>query len=419
MQNQDCCKMAITVRTFVAMKTLCAVCLLFSLALFGCEQGSQEVPPQALGNQEAVVFDDLNIGFQPGIEAQSGEALADLQYLDAGRTVYRSIVLPRYEKAVKITLRVRLVSNGDPWDKYGSVFLIPKGSQPHIAAIDSREDSLPSGQESALPYGLNEEGFEPMVELMRFATPFGVGHWSDTLHYLRPIYVPKWENEVVWEQDVSHLAEALSDTVELGVFVDTWTDKGYRLTASLHYEESEGPMHRRTKTYSHSLVNTVKYLSRQHLFDGVAYAPITTRFELPDSAKNVRLLYVSTGHGGHGIGDEFVEKENIIKVDGTTVHAYTPWRDDCASFRRFNPTSGVWTEKVLWRGDSIDERIASSDYSRSGWCPGSDVDPVVIPLGDLKGGSHRLEISIPHAQPLDAEKNEMNHWLISALLVWE
>ena len=61
--------------------------------------------------------------------------------------------------------------------------------------------------------------------------------------------------------------------------------------------------------------------------------------------------------------------------------------------------------------------IASSDLSRSNWCPGSQVEPFCIPLGELAAGAHRLTISIPGAQPINGD--EMNHWLISSYLVWE
>lgn len=37
-----------------------------------------------------------------------------------------------------------------------------------------------------------------------------------------------------------------------------------------------------------------------------------------------------------------MEKRNIVSVDGKEVLNFIPWRDDCASFRRFNPATGVW-----------------------------------------------------------------------------
>ncbi len=148
-------------------------------------------------------------------------------------------------------------------------------------------------------------------------------------------------------------------------------------------------------------------------------------FDMPKAAKNVRLKYIVTGHGGHSGGDEFVEKRNIVSVDGKEVLNFIPWRDDCASFRRFNPATGVWLipRVAAYIGDKgyttkeIEEPLASSDLSRSNWCPGSDVMPEEAVIGDLPAGKHSFKVSIPEAQQVDG--NKLNHWLVSAYLVWE
>ena len=59
----------------------------------------------------------------------------------------------------------------------------------------------------------------------------------------------------------------------------------------------------------------------------------------------------------------------------------------------------------------------SSDLSRSNWCPGSDVMPEEAVIGDLSAGKHSFKVSIPEAQQVDG--NKLNHWLVSAYLVWE
>ena len=65
----------------------------------------------------------------------------------------------------------------------------------------------------------------------------------------------------------------------------------------------------------------------------------------------------------------------------------------------------------------IEEPLASSDLSRSNWCPGSDVMPEEAVIGDLPAGKHSFKVSIPEAQQVDG--NKLNHWLVSAYLVWE
>ena len=49
--------------------------------------------------------------------------------------------------------------------------------------------------------------------------------------------------------------------------------------------------------------------------------------------------------------------------------------------------------------------------------PGSDVPPEEINLQGIAPGSHTLTISIPESTPID--ENKLNHWLVSAYLVWE
>ena len=149
-------------------------------------------------------------------------------------------------------------------------------------------------------------------------------------------------------------------------------------------------------------------------------------FQLDQSLKNVQLKYITTGHGGHSGGDEFVETKNILSLDEQVVLDTIPWRNDCASFRRFNPSSGVWLiedsatyidwEARKYKVKLIEERQASSDLSRSNWCPGSKVEPFTVELGDLSVGTHQLTISIP-AQPINDD--ELNHWLVSAYLVYD
>ena len=46
-----------------------------------------------------------------------------------------------------------------------------------------------------------------------------------------------------------------------------------------------------------------------------------------------------------------------------------------------------------------------------------DVMPEEAVIGDLSAGKHSFKVSIPEAQQVDG--NKLNHWLVSAYLVWE
>ena len=119
----------------------------------------------------------------------------------------------------------------------------------------------------------------------------------------------------------------------------------------------------------------------------------------------------------HAGGDEFTEQEHHLILDGDTLRRWTPWRTDCGAYRRFNPTSGFWPSSYVYGGDTLEERVASSDLSRSNWCPGDAVHPIRIPLGDLSAGDHTLEIAIPGAQVWT--DSTFNFWNTAATLHWQ
>lgn len=209
----------------------------------------------------------------------------------------------------------------------------------------------------------------------------------------------------------------LEGEVYIGVFIDTWTKEGYNISVKLNYEESEIPNHLKKKQSVISLVNTVKYAADQKMYDAFSKQPLAVDFTAKEDYKNAKLYYITTGHGGHSGGDEFVKKENQIQLDEKDIKIFTPWRDDCASFRRYNPSSGTWKAKEIFPDIKSEDMIASSDLSRSNWCPGSAVQPEVINLGTLEKGIHQLKIAIPNAQP--AAENEFNYWMVSAYIVYD
>ncbi|TAJ11965.1 N-glycanase [Marinilabiliaceae bacterium JC017] len=399
--------------------------LLVMVALSGCQ--SRDVP--AKGNLKMMVFDNEHLFFSP--EEFDGEvdvnATQTIRIAD-GRMLLKKVTLPEYLRDVKARVNIKLSSGGDRWDKSGSCFVIPPSSAIDFLKIHNGEASLPEIPESleTLAGVVSGEGYSPVVELMRFMTPFGVGAYSDKMEMRRPVYVPFWEKQVEWEQDITDRLSLLEGEIWIGVWIDTWTKEGYKVSVSLDFEESPFACAAKTATGVKSLVNTVYYIDGQTHADIFSRKDIEVEAEIPANAKNVRLEYITTGHGGHSGGDEFVKKANIVKVDGVEVLNFIPWRDDCASFRRFNPGTGVWLVKDTaeyidektwtYKTKVIEERLASSDLSRSNWCPGSDVQPEEVSL-NVKPGMHTFTFSIPQAQAIDGEK--MNHWLISAYLVWD
>lgn len=386
----------------------------------------------AKGNTTIKVFDKTNVHYDPtklgGFNAADADGIIRLVN---GRIILKKIQVPHYERNVKVYIKTTIASNGDRWDKTGSCFVLPRKSAINLMTIAEGKNKFPAVDSLKLEKLVGVvagKDYLPTVELMRFMTPFGVGFYSnknDTLSSKRrPVYIPKWEKCVQWQQDITDLYPLLEDEAYVGVFIDTWTEQGYLASMELQFKESTISCDRMQRRQVMPLLNTVYYIGQEYP-DIFARKPITTDFVLPKGAHNVRLKYIVTGHGGHDGGDEFVQKENILSVDGKEVKRFIPWRDDCASFRRFNPATGVWLEKRVasyigengYTEKEVEEPVASSDFSRSNWCPGTDVVPEEVELGDLKAGRHTFTVDIPKAQPING--NEMNHWLVSAYLVWD
>ncbi|CAM1364616.1 PNGase F N-terminal domain-containing protein [Tenacibaculum xiamenense] len=343
--------------------------------------------------------------------------------LQSGRLIYKKVAIPHFKKGTDVTLKLTVRSNGDRWDKSGSCFVITNPDNIHILNVSEGKSKFPKKSYFGKEHGGVKltETYTPALELLRFMTPFGVGHYSnDKGKHRKPVYIPVWEKEVVWKQDISHLLNALQKEVYIGVWIDTWTKEGYSCDLELNF--SNRPL--KTPEIL-PLVNSVYYVKGQSLPDNFAKEELSIEFDLPHNSKNVKLYYTTTGHGGHSGGDEFIKIKNSVYFNRKMVLDTIPWRDDCASFRRFNPTSGVWLKKdsasyidfkaKAYKVKEIEERIASSDLSRSNWCPGSSVAPYVINLGMVEKGKHTIKIVIPATE---ANGDKLNHWLVSAYLTY-
>jgi len=395
------------------------------IGLMGC--GPKEI--DSVGDKHVVVFDNEHLYFESNaFDEEVKDTLDVVSRIMDGRILLKKIKLPNYSREASASVKVTVASAGDRWDKSGSCFIIPAASTQNFISCHNTNVGLPEGlEEHENLKGIVSQGnYIPVIELMRFMTPFGVGFYSKEDGPRKPVYIPRWEDKVVWEQDITDRLSLLEDEVWIGVWIDTWTKEGYTVSVELKLDEVDYLYAEKAKTKVLSLINTIPLYKEQKHVDMFARKDIVLHADVPATAKNVRLKYITTGHGGHSGGDEFVRKTNIVKVNGQEVINFVPWRDDCASFRRFNPSSGVWliedtASYIDWKARKykekvIEERQASSDLSRSNWCPGSDVVPLEVPL-DIKAGTHEFTFSIPEAQAKDGDK--LNHWLVSAYLVWD
>lgn len=218
----------------------------------------------------------------------------------------------------------------------------------------------------------------PDVEVVRFITPYG-GRGD-------------------YEVDVTQLAPLLRGSRTFRAHIDTWTSPAWRIDVALRYT---AVARYDDATWAAPLYFTDSF-NRQSMPSGDSVT-----VEIPPGLARVVLRYLSTGHCTDGTdADEFVSKANVIAVDGVVVARLHPWRDDCRQFRGRNPYCARWTDGS-W----------SSDYSRSGWCPGVEVAPVELDLTDhLARGRHTVRFEVEDMRPRD-EKGNFGYWRISAHLV--
>jgi len=347
------------------------------------------------------VFKDQIINFSD--EAKSNDSIPRFAN---GTIAVRKIKIPEIKPGSQLFADVTEQSNGDAYDRTGSFFIIPTDKS--ISFLDGLQNGVKS-----LPIYNNGNGkdyqgvaatgnYNPVVELMRFYTPFGVKQYN-TLQ----LKDKTWADNVLYRQDVSDLRTLLSGKeVWIGIFIGNYDKGGHKVSANItiHNEEE-------TKTIATQIVplfctNNIMEMAGQEygtMFNNDKGLEVTFTLEKP--LRNCRLRYITTGHGGWENGDEFVPKKNTIALDGKEAFSFRPWRQDCGSYRLSNPASG-----------NFPNGLSSSDYSRANWCPGTVTNPMFIDLGDLEAGTHSVQVKIPQGLP---EGTSFSSWNVSGVLIGE
>lgn len=358
--------------------------------------------------QTVTVFDKVQLNFENDYQSPQTLDNEKVMHFAKGTVALRKVVLPDLPDHYDIFAEVVQCSNGDAYDRTGSVFLVPTDSiQSFIDGMTQGVKQLPSftaGNGKKYEGMVATSGYLPPVELVRFFTPFGVRHFNDKVTVKGQV----WGDSAYYKQDVSELREYLKKEVWIGAYIANYDKGGHHISVKLKYYPGKQVVEENTSKYwQMPLFCSLNLLE----VAGQAYPTLfetdslTVSFTVPENVKNLELRYISTGHGGWGGGDEFNQKNNEIWIDGQLAFSYTPWRTDCAVFRNLNPASGNF-----WNG------LSSCDLSRSGWCPGSLTNPVYIPLPDLKPGKHTLRIAIPQGAK---EGTSESYWCVSGVLLGE
>ncbi|MBW8686088.1 peptide-N-glycosidase [Chitinophaga sp. B61] len=320
-----------------------------------------------------------------------------------GTVIMKKVDLPDLS-AGTLFAEVTEVSNGDAYDRTGSLFIVPTDKK------SSFLDGLKKGVAALPVYHEKYRGvvatndYLPTIELMRFFTPFGVKEYNQKTR----IKGYQWADSAVYRQDITELQPRLKGKVWIGVFVGNYDKGGHKVSVRLkYYPADRGEEKEKKENWIMPIFNSTNLMEMAGQEYGTMFGKdsLMVTVNIPEGLKNLRLRYTSTGHGGWGGGDEFNPKLNEIFVDGQRVYHFYPWRTDCGNFRLSNPSSG-----------NFSNGLSSSDLSRSNWCPGGVTEPVTIPLPDLKPGVHTFKIAIPLGE---REGTSFSAWNVAGCLLGE
>ncbi|PID27853.1 MAG: peptide-N-glycosidase [Candidatus Cloacimonadota bacterium] len=349
------------------------------------------------------IFDKEQINFGDEIEVRNDE-ITDLTYrFSKGTVVMKKINLPEKYKGGNVFIKLTTWSNGDAYDRTGSVFTVSGRNGKNIL------DAFRRGTEELPVYrdvddkeyqGISFTGdYLPPIELMRFFTTFGVGHFNDKVN----IAGYAWSDSVIFKQEITDLIDWEKD-MQIGVFIGNYDKGGHKISLEMDFYPPY-PGSEAAKNFVFPLFNTVNVLEMSGQNYGRLFKKdkLTVDFELPENIENTQLRFISTGHGGWGTGDEFVKRINRIIIDGKEIFKIIPWREDCGTYRLNNPASG-----------NFPSGLSSSDLSRSNWCPGTITSPYYIPLEGLTPGKHTLEVDIDQGE--DTESG-FSFWNVSGVLI--
>ncbi|MCI0921272.1 PNGase F N-terminal domain-containing protein [Sphingobacterium rhinopitheci] len=347
------------------------------------------------------IFQDAQICFQPGIQSDSILRFAE------GTVIVKKVKIPEVPANSQAFIELVEKSNGDAYDRTGSIFLIAEDQK--ISFFDGMKNgmnTLPAydvGDGKSYLGMVRTENYSPIYELMRFFTPFGVSHFNNRLE----LKGKTWQDSSIYRQDVSEFLNVMSgQEVYIGVYIGNYDKGGHKVSLELTIHSGNSNYAHKVKTMP--LFNTTNVMEMGGQTYPTLFASdqgLDFEFELKEDIKNAKLRYITTGHGGWGNGDEFVPKVNTIFIDNVMKHRFTPWRVDCGSYRLYNPVSGNFANG-----------LSSSDLSRSNWCPGTITYPNYIDLGDLKAGKHSIKVHIPQGAP---EGDSFSFWNVSGALIYD
>jgi len=176
-------------------------------------------------------------------------------------------------------------------------------------------------------------------EVARYITPYGVACGN-------------------WTFDLTDFRSLLSGSVEFISYIQVWGASGWLVDAELELVPG-------TPEYVHAKVQKLWDNDRWVYGDTLVnpHNPEAISLTIGSEAEAARIRLTTTGHGQGNTDNaaEFKEVTHSIFLDGTKEYEQHLWNDDCAT----NNCTG---------------QQGSYQYSRAGWCPGEDVQPMIYDL---------------------------------------
>lgn len=317
-------------------------------------------------NEQVIpIFDDVPIEFERGLpdgternghrlfkEGQVVQATIDLPKRPANQRDAQRIIATIHVEPVILEADGKL-RPGDPWTRLGALSVMST-AQAGLAPVE--------------------------VELTRFITGFG--------------------GRSTFTQDLTALAPILQGKTVLRVSISTYSKPAWKITVMLSYSGGDAAGYRRPM-WAVPVWNEPAVTAERNT--------LTATVDVPAGLARPRLRVMSSGHASDGTGgDEFISRIHILRVDGLEIARWRPWSEDGGSSKSANPMSG----RIMLDG----RELWSSDLDRSGWRPGSIVEPLRLPVPELTPGKHTIEIEVQNIRPKD-QTGQHGYWRISCIAV--
>ena len=176
-------------------------------------------------DHEQICWGKKNAHIDGGIRAIPADTV--LHYA-GGTLILKKVKLPRLPHHYQHFVEIHQQSNGDAYDRTGSLFIVTPG---FFEGINQHPDSLPTfvGRDGQRYQGMiSQTGYDAPLELVRFFTPFGVGHFNDRMKG----YGIDWRDETYYRQEITDLYH-FDDDVVIGAWIGNYDGGGHIVTVDI------------------------------------------------------------------------------------------------------------------------------------------------------------------------------------------